>query len=359
MKAASARLINVGPMAKTYAETHERIPEAGDANPGGTCSTSAKVTPSAMVCGLTPGKFREIDVLIETPIGPYNIKIAVESKDESRRFDVTAMEEIVGKYKGRNGILVDKVVVITHRGFTSEAEALAKAERIDTLTVAEVETSEWIQRMTCPVHGPSPWANIDKDQLFKLRMDPHVENVTFLPSLGSTELDQIAVIEGRICCRCHNHDFGTLAALANQILVFAVLPNKIAMDKLKEVALQNNGTAALHYNHALPSHCLRFCGDDHPLDQINVRIRYIDAAAPIEVKPMVMKDASGVESLLQCGDVNVGGKLITMLIPFGKQFERALLKIVDEKTPEDIEQHYKEYRGPSWKFVDGEWIEKQ
>src|ERR1017187_8305461 len=199
----------------------------------------AKVTPSAMVPGLTPGKFREIDVLVETPIGPYNIKIAVEAEDESRRFDVTAMEELVGKYKGRNGIAVEKVVVITHRGFTTEAEALAKAERIDTLTVAEVETSEWIQRLTCPVHGPPPWANTDKDQLFKLQMDPHVEGVTFSPSLGSTELAHPAVVEGRICCRCHNQDFGTVAALAHHVLVFGVLPNKVVMDKLREVALQN------------------------------------------------------------------------------------------------------------------------
>lgn len=87
--------------------------------------TGAKVLASHMVPGLTPGRTREIDVYIETAIGPYSMRIAVEAKDESRKFDVTSMEEIVGKYRGRNNVSVDKVVVVTHRGFTLEAAALA------------------------------------------------------------------------------------------------------------------------------------------------------------------------------------------------------------------------------------------
>src|SRR5947209_8616319 len=82
----------------------------------------AKVTPSAMVPGPSSGTLREIDILIETPVGPYDIKIAVEAKDEGRKMDATKIEAIIGKYRGRGSLVVNKVVVVAHRGFTEEAK---------------------------------------------------------------------------------------------------------------------------------------------------------------------------------------------------------------------------------------------
>lgn len=60
----------------------------------------ATVTPSAMVPSKTSGNLREIDVLIETAVGPYSIRIAVEVKDEGRKLDATRIETIIGKYRG-------------------------------------------------------------------------------------------------------------------------------------------------------------------------------------------------------------------------------------------------------------------
>jgi hypothetical protein len=52
--------------------------------------TGAKVTESVL------DHTREIDVLIEAPVGPYHVKIAVEAKDQKRPLDVSVIEEMVG-----------------------------------------------------------------------------------------------------------------------------------------------------------------------------------------------------------------------------------------------------------------------
>ena len=201
---------------------------------------TGKVIASHMVPGLTPGKFREIDVYIETAIGPYSIKIAVEAKDESRKFDVTSMEEIVGKYRGRNNVSVDKVVVVTHRGFTPESEALAGAERIECMTLSEAEGHDWLGIVTCPVHGPVV-RSFTGPQPFILKMDPHVDYVGVDPPIGSDEENRAAVTEGRLLCRCHGNDCGNLMGLAHAYLFREVLPNPEIIRKLKEVASEGRG----------------------------------------------------------------------------------------------------------------------
>ena len=60
---------------------------------------------------------REIDVLIESGVGPYRIKIAVEAKDEARKMDSPHFEQLLAKYQSEGSIKVNKLVIITHHGF--------------------------------------------------------------------------------------------------------------------------------------------------------------------------------------------------------------------------------------------------
>ena len=76
----------------------------------------AKVTESFLMELPGTGEAREIDVLIETSVGPYRIKIAVEAKDHYRKMDSTQFEAILGKYS-EGGVKVDKIVVVTSSGF--------------------------------------------------------------------------------------------------------------------------------------------------------------------------------------------------------------------------------------------------
>ncbi len=77
----------------------------------------AIVTESALVEDSSGANMREIDVLVDTTVGEYRIRIAVEAKDEGRPMDSTKFESIAGKYFLEGGVKVNKVVVITHRGF--------------------------------------------------------------------------------------------------------------------------------------------------------------------------------------------------------------------------------------------------
>ena len=45
----------------------------------------AKITESALVPGIDEDDEREIDILIESALGPHIIKVAVEAKDEGRK----------------------------------------------------------------------------------------------------------------------------------------------------------------------------------------------------------------------------------------------------------------------------------
>src|SRR5207245_10108016 len=62
--------------------------------------TGAVVTDSALVGIPGMSEPREIDVLIETAVGPYRITIAVEARDHRRKMDSTKMESLIRKYMG-------------------------------------------------------------------------------------------------------------------------------------------------------------------------------------------------------------------------------------------------------------------
>jgi hypothetical protein len=103
----------------------------------------AKVTESAMVPSNDGATMREIDVLVDTPVGPYCIQIAVEAKDERRKMDLTKFESILGKYLVDGGVSVQKVVVVTHHGFSETVVERAKLLEIDLYTLQEARTLDW------------------------------------------------------------------------------------------------------------------------------------------------------------------------------------------------------------------------
>jgi hypothetical protein len=84
----------------------------------------AKVTESAMVDGRS-GQ-REIDILVESSLGMYRMKIAVEAKDHKRPLDVTILEQIASKYRAGDGVAVNQVVVVAAAGFTKAAKEFAR-----------------------------------------------------------------------------------------------------------------------------------------------------------------------------------------------------------------------------------------
>jgi hypothetical protein len=86
---------------------------------------------------------REVDILVEGDFGQFHMKVAVEAKDEGRKFSLPAFDSLVARYRGECRVLVDKFVIVTRRGFTKGV--LEKANRLDVplFTLDVAKTHDW------------------------------------------------------------------------------------------------------------------------------------------------------------------------------------------------------------------------
>src|ERR1035437_2107780 len=130
----------------------------------------AKVTESAEVSVPGFGHIREIDVLIESDLSPYRIKVAAEAKDHSRKLNITDIEAIIARYKSAVSPIVDKVVIVSRRGFAKRAVEKARSAGIELMTLNEVSGSGWKRLVTYPT---VPTEN----QIMKFQVAPHVARI--------------------------------------------------------------------------------------------------------------------------------------------------------------------------------------
>ena len=86
------------------------------------------------------GEEREVDILIESVISRYPVRIAIECRNYRRKCDVTWIEQLVSKYAD---LLVDKVVAVSRRGFSGPAEEKARQHGIETLSLRSALDTNW------------------------------------------------------------------------------------------------------------------------------------------------------------------------------------------------------------------------
>lgn len=82
------------------------------------------------------GREREIDILIETTVNNFNIKIAIECKDYNRRVSVEKVEAFHGKCQRIEGL--SKKVMIASKGFQKDAINAAKDFEIDIYELKDI-----------------------------------------------------------------------------------------------------------------------------------------------------------------------------------------------------------------------------
>jgi hypothetical protein len=158
----------------------------------------AIVTESAMVETSVEGETREIDVLIETNVAPYRIRIAVEAKDEGRPMDSTKFESIIGKYLVEGGVKVNKIAVVTHHGFYEPVVRRARTLGIDLLTLTEAQQVDW-SRLRPP--------------------GPRFENPCLIEDLSfgsAVQMNEGVLREGRVTCSC-GRNYGTPLQFAQRL----------------------------------------------------------------------------------------------------------------------------------------------
>jgi len=90
---------------------------------------------------------REIDVLVTSNVAGHSVRVAVEARDHSARQDITWVDGLIGKYANLD---VQKVVAISHTGFSTTAAEKAKQHNIELITLEEAKVVNWEDRL-----GPS------------------------------------------------------------------------------------------------------------------------------------------------------------------------------------------------------------
>lgn len=96
---------------------------------------------SALVTDLQ-GIEREVDILIEGKLGVHDIRIAVECRDHTRDQEITWIDGLIGKYAN---LPVDRKIAVSSTPFSESAKSKAAAFRIETITLEDAETEEWVR----------------------------------------------------------------------------------------------------------------------------------------------------------------------------------------------------------------------
>lgn len=277
----------------------------------------AKITDSAMVN--VPGMKapREIDVLIETDVGPYQIKIAVEAKNESRKFDSTKLDAIIGKYRSDGGVKVDKIVVITQSGFYQPVIERAQVLGIELLTLNQAISADW--------------ANLYPRKI-QLCIPPHICSIQFEPPIESISLNEV-LTDGRVFCS-HGTEFGVLKRFAKIKLSREFLPHhpnllQILQQKAAESGGESIATITFPLNH---DHIIRVQKKDYPLKQITAVIHYVDDTASLEYSTCQLASPTGEITEVPFALATVGGKKLQFAMPDGMKSEQIILRIDSANT---------------------------
>ena len=269
----------------------------------------AKVNESVMIPG--QDTLREIDVLIETDVGPYSVKIAVEAKDFKRPLNVTEIEAVIGKYSGNGGIAVNKVVVVAKRGFSDAAEKRAKEARIELLTIKEAKESDWSKLAP---------------ETMCFRMEPHIDRVDLVPPISATSSGGNPISNGRIVCKCHGNDKGSPAQWANWFLKTQVLPNTALLERLEQEAKRRGGQIMAAVPLPLPGHNFLYDGRTCQIDELVFNVHYVHATGKGKWSALQMEGPENRPRSLDQLDVTLGGTRIRTVFPDGLTSQRIALR---------------------------------
>lgn len=210
---------------------------------------------------------REIDVLIDTKVGDYRIKIAVEAKDEGRPMDSTKFEAIMGKYLVEGGVKVNKVVVVTRRGFYQPVIERAKTLEVDLLTLTEAQETDWSS-----FRPPGP--------CFSTR--PQICNITIAPVVPGVEVEKVFEA-GRVVCSC-GWQHGSVAQYAAFLFwKIAVRKYHDVLSKLDDEAIQKGTETKAHVEIkcATPHEpMIEINGQQFRFDIISFDVRFTKDAPP-------------------------------------------------------------------------------
>jgi hypothetical protein len=108
----------------------------------------AAVTHNVKVRGRDSQQMRQVDVLVQQPIGQYQITIAIDCKDYAEPVDVKSVEEFEGLLRD---IAADKGAMVAPRGFTPAAKKVAARNKIDLFSPIDTDPHKWQVKVSLPM----------------------------------------------------------------------------------------------------------------------------------------------------------------------------------------------------------------
>jgi hypothetical protein len=276
----------------------------------------AKITESALVLGANEEE-REIDVLIESPLGPYSMKVAVEAKDEKRKMDIVRFESIVGKYSKTSGIKVNQVVVVSRVGFSGNVVDRATAENIQLLTLTEALNTDWEKKYP---------------QQMIFAIEPHIAQFEFNPALNGLDPGRLAR-EATLVCTCCGKSRGTPWQLA-----FKILANQDVRHDIRVAASKAQAMVCSRPKWSFgPKIVLRHNAIDYPINDITAHIHCTFGRTALKVKSYEHSD-----QVVHHFAGTAAGKSLQLAVPDGEHPEQIAFRISDVVPVSD-----KKFPGPS------------
>jgi hypothetical protein len=223
--------------------------------------TGAKITESALVPVPGLGGVREIDILMESECGSYHIKMAIEAKDHRRKLDNTDIDEIIGKYRGVAGIPVDKIVIVSHRGFNNRAIARAKMENIELMTLAEAKGNKLNTALNQSASSTGfACANV------------HIARLGVLPLIDEVK-DPAVLAAGHLLCPCCGRSKATLGEAAREIVQNYLAPGSDGARRILKEAHHFPNGMEITFRHSVHAGTkLRIGATEYPISHISIAV---------------------------------------------------------------------------------------
>ncbi len=254
----------------------------------------AKVTDSALV----GEDAREIDVLIEGNLGQFRMRVAVEAKDEKRKMDSTKFESILGKYLTDGGIKVNKIVIVTHQGFTGPVIKRAKVLGVELLTLKQAELKSWRDTIK-----PS----------LMFRVQPHVCRVTLSPEKAGE--DPSVVREGSLICPTGGNHRSPIV-YGTELAFTRWLPNNLdSFRKFERQIEEQGGCGHLNMTFPMKGWQLRHNGRTRTVEAIIVHVHFQKVTSELTMSRYEQGSTEGEKMFVRHFRCQAAGAQFSLVIP--------------------------------------------
>ncbi len=103
-------------------------------------ASNCSIIESAMLIDRLSGDAREVDIVLRSVVGGYELVVSIECRDRSRPATIEWVEQMIEKH---NSLPTNKLILVSRTGFTQTAKAKADRHGVETYTLEEAGHVDW------------------------------------------------------------------------------------------------------------------------------------------------------------------------------------------------------------------------